>query len=57
MKSLVRSFVDLGKYDKEASIQGDELIARIDHMAEFHKVRYPKHLGQGVYHSNTSQNM
>ena len=50
MKALIRSLVEVG-YRNDGSDEGnftqENLIKRVDKMEEFHKVGFPRHLGQG----------
>ena len=49
MKSLIRTLNDVARFSINSNVARD-LISQVDSVAQFHKVGFPRHLGQGEIH-------
>ena len=55
MKALVRTLAEAGMFGRIGCPTAEGLIERIGQMEEFHKVGFPRHLGDGKCHKATEQ--
>ena len=47
MKALVKNMIDIGRFGSGGCKEGERILEIIDTVEEFHKVGFPRHLGQG----------
>ena len=48
MKATLRTLTEVGMFGRAGSSDADPLVKRIEKMEEFHKVVFPRHLGDGT---------
>ena len=47
MKALVKTLHDVARFNDDTDTTARDLICKIDKVAQFHKIGFPRHLGQG----------